>query len=230
MHRNITLLNTPGMPPQPRTTSQGYCILLANKAMHWPGLLQARPRAEPPVLAAATAAQRAQASLVPAYHVSAAAPVTPHACRLVNGHANTAEESKRHGRNGPWWTLHAIGLYQKADNQYIFQSLDESDYFACSCAPWVAAEAGLPRQQQRARLELLRSCLLLSCRMQLRVVAPSCLHPVRQPPTVKRLSACNNENPKRGGSLQARTCRCALMNMHTLGCTSCSLQNGVNRT
>ena len=43
----------------------------ARRAVHWPGLLLASSRAEPSVLAASPAAQRAQAPLMPAAHPSA---------------------------------------------------------------------------------------------------------------------------------------------------------------
>ena len=50
-------------------------VFLAHQAMHCPGFPLACPRAEAAVLAASRAAQRAQAPLVPAAHLSAPGPV-----------------------------------------------------------------------------------------------------------------------------------------------------------
>ena len=58
-------------------SSRYRCILLADQAVHRPGFPLACPRAEAPVMAASPAAQRAQAPLVAATHLSAPGPVTP---------------------------------------------------------------------------------------------------------------------------------------------------------
>ena len=71
--------------PQCPTPTVLLLVYLAHHAMHWPGCPLACPRAEAAVLAASRAAQRAQAPLVPAAHLSAPGPVhstAPQACTI----------------------------------------------------------------------------------------------------------------------------------------------------
>ena len=159
------------------------CILFANQAVHRPGCPQALRRAESPVLAASPAAQRAQAPLMPATQLRAPAAIRGGGGLRRSSAVPHQSGVDRHRTGG----LAATTDCMRSGQAQWTGPLEASAFERASRgALRVAAEAGLPGQQQRARLQPPCGCLLLGGRHRRCLRAHGRLRPVRQPAGLRR--------------------------------------------